>query len=244
MLYKFEGSFEDLKAKASAHGLGENWVEDGHGKRSLKAPSGGILNWWQSKGTLQVQGKETGRAQIELFLTSLEGAQSEQNSAKIVAQKPKSIFIVHGHDTEAMEQLELFLRRLQLTPFILMNSSGGGKTIIEALEGQIGRDYSADFGIILMTPDDMGYTKDDGRDKEEPRARQNVIFEAGMLVSSLTRKRIAFIVKGHIEMPSDLQGVLYLGYNEKIREIGNKLCARLREAGFDFNHEDQGLACQ
>jgi len=32
--------------------------------------------------------------------------------------------------------------------FCLMNSSGGGKTIIEALEGKIGRDYSSDFGIV------------------------------------------------------------------------------------------------
>jgi len=40
-----------------------------------------------------------------------------------------------------------------------MNSSGGGKTIIEALEGKIGRDYSSDFGIVLITPDDVGYAK-------------------------------------------------------------------------------------
>jgi len=49
-----------------------------------------------------------------------------------------------------------------------MNSSGGGKTIIEALEGKSGRDYSSDFGIVLMTPDDVGYAKKDGPEKAEP----------------------------------------------------------------------------
>ena len=46
-----------------------------------------------------------------------------------------------------------------------MNSGGGGKTIIEALEGQIGRDFTSDFGIVLMTPDDFGYSKKDGDKK-------------------------------------------------------------------------------
>ena len=46
-----------------------------------------------------------------------------------------------------------------------MNTSGGGKTIIEALEGQIGRDYTSDFGIALMTPDDVGYSKKEGPER-------------------------------------------------------------------------------
>jgi predicted nucleotide-binding protein len=78
----------------------------------------------------------------------------------------RQIFIVHGHDPAARDQLELALHRLGLEPFVLMNTSGGGKTIIEALEGKIGRDYSSDFGIVLMTPDDLGYAKKDGPDRQ------------------------------------------------------------------------------
>jgi predicted nucleotide-binding protein len=44
-----------------------------------------------------------------------------------------------------------------------MNSGGGGQTIIEAIEGEIGKDYSGDFGIVLMTPDDVGYSKKEPR---------------------------------------------------------------------------------
>ena len=123
-----------------------------------------------------------------------------------------------------------------------MNSSGEGKTIIEALEGQIGKDHSTDFGIVLMTPDDIGYSKISGQEKAEPRARQNVILETGMLLSSLTRQRMALIVKGHLEIPSDLQGIIHFGYNDHIREIVPKLCQRLKEAGFEIDTQSISAA--
>ncbi|MBC7822132.1 MAG: nucleotide-binding protein, partial [Planctomycetaceae bacterium] len=110
-----------------------------------------------------------------------------------------------------------------------------GKTIIEALEGHIGRDYSSDFGIVLMTPDDIGYSKADGIDKSEPRARQNVVLETGMLLASLTRSRMALLVKGHLELPSDLQGFIRFNFNDHVREVVPKLCARLREVGIDID---------
>ena len=160
------------------------------------------------------------------------------------ARKPKHIFIVHGHDSDARDQLELALHRLGLKPFILMNSSGGGRTIIEALEGQIGRDFTSDFGIVLMTPDDFGYAKKDGDKKVEPRARQNVLLEAGMLLASLTRSRMAIVVKGHLEMPSDLQGIIHHAYNDHVKEIIPKLCQRLKEAGFDLDPHQIAAATQ
>src|SRR5690606_22259487 len=121
------------------------------------------------------------------------------------------IFIVHGHDTQALEQLELILRRLGLDPFILQNNDGGGNTIIEALEQQIYQE--AAFGIVLMTPDDYGYAKTKGDEATQPRARQNVILEMGMVLASLGRERMAILKKGALEHPSDVDGVLRLDFN-------------------------------
>ena len=125
-----------------------------------------------------------------------------------------------------------------------MNTSGGGKTIIEALEGKIGRDFLSDFGIVLMTPDDVGHAKKDGESRAEPRARQNVILETGTLAPSLTRQRIAIVVKGHVEIPSDLEGIIRFGYNDHVREIVPKLCQRLKEAGFDLQPDQIVAASQ
>ena len=151
--------------------------------------------------------------------------------------RPK-VFVVHGHDTMAREQLELVLHRLQLDPFVLANTGGGGLTIIEALEREIGpRPECAKFGIVLLTPDDVGYAKADGSDKAEPRARQNVVLEMGMLISALGRPNVAILKKGHIEIPSDASGIVYISFNDHIRETVPRLVDRLRVAGFVIDAE-------
>lgn len=246
MASKFEGTLEKLQMLISVAGLKGKWEDDGHGKHTFRASEGGVLNWWQSSGTVQLQGQEKAKAKLSEALTGSAIVASEEAAkpAMVAAELPKQIFIVHGHDSEARDQLELALHRLGLKPFILMNTSGGGKTIIEALEGQIGRDFTSDFGIVLMTPDDFGYSKKDGDKKVEPRPRQNVVLEAGMLLASLTRSRMAIIVKGHLEMPSDLQGIIHLAYNDHVKEIIPKLCERLREAGYDISAQQIAAATQ
>lgn len=238
MSERFDGTFEDLAQRIERSHIGGNWEQDGK-KRTFRSTDGGVLNWWESTGTLQIQGRAEASQKLR---TAIAGDSVPTPVAATVISE--QIFIVHGHDTEARDQLELALHRLGLEPFILMNTSGGGKTIIEALEGQIGRDYSSDFGIVILTPDDVGYAKRDGADRAEPRARQNVILETGMLLASLTRTRMAILIKGHLEVPSDLQGIIHFGYNDHIKEIIPKLCQRLQEAGFHIESDKIAAAAQ
>jgi predicted nucleotide-binding protein len=236
----FKGTLEDLKARLAESGIVGDWRDNGNGHQ-LRLPDGAILNFYPSTGTVHCQGRQPAQAQLESQVrVALDTTVPIQTPKPAASEDEGRIFVVHGHDSAARDQLELCLRRLGLEPFILMNSSGGGLTIIEALEGHIGRDYSSSFGIVLMTPDDMGYSQRDGADKVEPRARQNVILEAGMLIASLTRTRMALLVKGHLEIPSDLQGVIYFGFNEHVREVLPKLVNRLREAG--INVDERKLA--
>ncbi len=215
---KFSGTIDELKILIESTGYKGEWKELENGKYQFRSGCGAILNWWKSNKTLQFQGKPEEKAKLEEMLMAamgdgevLDSSSSSPHSGVEVANQ--QIFVVHGHDKEARDQLELALFRLGLQPFILMNTSGGGKTIIEALEGHIGRDFTSAFGIVLMTPDDRGYPIAEGSAKEEPRARQNVILETGMLLSSLTRDRIALLVKGHMEIPSDLLG----GYSASLQ---------------------------
>lgn len=239
---KFKGSIEELQAAVADAGITGTWSDEAGGKHSFRSKDGGVLNWWPATGTLQFQGQPDAKLALE---QALERATRLPMTKPVTPSKPKrQIFIVHGHDQEARDQLELALRRLGLEPFVLMNHGGGGKTIIEALEGKIGRDYSADFGIVLMTPDDVGYLKREGPDHAEPRARENVILETGMLLSSLTRVRMAIVVKGHVEIPSDLQGIIRYHYNDHVKEIVPKLCQCLKEAGFDLEPGQIAAAAQ
>ena len=234
----FKGTLQDLKDRVSAAQVDGEWDDEGS-KHTFRSRAGGILNWWPSTGTIQVQGKAASKQELDSVL--IKTPIPEQSLKPAVVHK-QQISIVQGHDTDARDQLELALHRLELDPYALMNESGGGKTLIEALEGEIGRDFSSDFGIVLMTPDDVGYST--RPERSEPRARQNVVLETAMLLSSLTRQRMAIVVKGHVEIPSDLQGIIRFGYNGHLREIVPKLSQRLREAGFDLEPDQIAAAAQ
>ena len=44
----------------------------------------------------------------------------------------------------------------------------------------------------------------------KPRARQNVVFEHGYLIGRIGRKNVCALVKGEVEKPNDISGVVYI----------------------------------
>ncbi len=254
---KFRGEFGELEALVSGLGYKGDWQDDS-GKKVFRSEDKAVLNWWTSTGTLQVQGPATPRQQLEEALAqALSGEPppaviAAPTAPAAVIDKPSSpiaptdisdavserVFVVYGHDETAREQLELVLHRLDLDPFVLGITSGSGLTIIEALENEILSPNKGNrFGIVLLTPDDMGYKQEDGPEKAEPRARQNVVMEMGMLIAAFGRPRVAILKKGHVEVPSDASGIIYLGFNNHVKETAVKLCQRLAEAGFELSSD-------
>ena len=227
---KFHGTLDELKAAVDACGLIGEWRNNEKGgNHSFRARSGEILNWWPSKGTLQFQGHNQ-----DGFRAALSGLIAGATpTTPVSAAANAKIFVVHGHDRDARDQLELVLMRLGLQPFILQNADSESKTIIEALEQNIYRE--AAFGIILLTPDDFGYSKAAGETEKQPRARQNVILEMGMVMAALGRQKMVILKKGALEMPSDAAGILYIEFNDHVREIVPKLAQRLQGAGFQID---------
>ena len=106
----------------------------------------------------------------------------------------------------------------------------------------IGKTAQSAFGIVLVTPDDLGYLKTEKPEDSKPRARQNVIMEMGMLLASLTRKRCAILQRGFVEMPSNMGGVITIPFNDHVREAVPKLVQRLQEAGFKLDPSAIGMA--
>jgi predicted nucleotide-binding protein len=154
MATEFKGTVEALRERIDESRIGGKCSGQGQAKLSFRSDEGAVLNFWPSTGTLQFQGREDAVAALEKAVSvAFPLPIARPADSPVPSLQVRQIFIVHGHDVEARDQLELAFRRLGLEPFVLMNMSGGGKTIIEALEGKIGRDYSSDF---LMTPDDMG----------------------------------------------------------------------------------------
>ena len=117
------------------------------------------------------------------------------------------VFVVHGHDGEAKQATARFLERLGLEAIILHEQQDGSRTIIEKFEAH----SDVGFAIIVHTADDVGNSKK-AHDKDgslNARSRQNVVFEHGYFFGRLGRGRVVALVIGDIEIPSDLQGVIY-----------------------------------
>lgn len=228
---KFTQGLEALKSIVTSCNIAGEWRALADGQHQFRTPGGTVLNWWPN-GTLLFQGSAGAKPALEAAINNaITGTIPPPAPLVRTTQASKSIFVVHGHDDVAREQLELVLHKLGLQPFVLQNSAGGGKTIIESLERQIGLSPEAEFGIVLMTPDDMGYSKRAGEKEIKARARQNVILEMGMLLSSLTRARVAILVKGFVEPPSDVDGIIYIHFNDHVKEVVPKLAERLQQCG-------------
>jgi predicted nucleotide-binding protein len=239
MAAKFHGSLEDLKDRLLPLDLDGDWEVQPNGIHKFKCKDRSGLLWSRTKGTVWFDGPAP---QKEMLASKVEACLSDGSGAALANAKDKTIFVVHGRDHGARDQLELVLRRLGLEPFVLQVTGGGGDTLIEALERMIGKTAASAFGIALVTPDDMGYLKTEKPEDAKPRARQNVIMEMGMLLASLTRKRCAILTKGFVEMPSNMGGVITIPFNDHVREAVPKLVQRLQEAGFHLDAKAIGIA--
>ena len=120
----------------------------------------------------------------------------------------KKVFIVHGRDNEAKQEVSRYIESLGIDVIILHEQASSGMTIIEKIEH-----YSneADFALVLYTACDLGRGINETKVHPKNRARQNVVFEHGYLMAKLGRENVCALVKGEIETPNDISGVVYVG---------------------------------
>lgn len=184
----------------------------------LNLSNGAIVNIYD-KGTYNVQGKNS-----DIVKNVLNGI----NISATGCVKNNKVFVVYGHDTTSRTQLEAMLRRWDLEPLILDQLPSQGNTIIEKLE-----EYTkqVEFGIVLATPDDIGYSEKDGEDKKKYRVRQNVVLELGMLLASIGRQRVAILLKTKedFERPSDIDGLIYIPFSTNVEETKLSLAKEMEK---------------
>jgi predicted nucleotide-binding protein len=133
---------------------------------------------------------------------------------------------------------------------IVESQPGGSRTLVEKLEK-----YSdVDFAFILLTPDDVGCQSRSGdvswiiphlaqkTDLQispfllqtfKPRARQNVVLEFGYFIGKLNRDRVCCLLKGNVEKPSDMGGIVYVPFMDSVEEVRATIMKELKAAGFD-----------
>lgn len=125
-------------------------------------------------------------------------------------QLERNVFIVHGRDTRSLADLQEILRSFTVSPKVLAREDKNAQSILSALEELI---RTCRAGFILATPDDQG--KLAGEEPLSVRARENVIFETGLLFAKFRSfERVAILLKKPLVLPSDLRGISYEEFDD------------------------------
>jgi len=149
------------------------------------------------------------------------------NVAEEVEREKSEVFIVHGHDDLAKVETARFIEQLGFKPIILHEKASGGQTIIEKIESH----SNVGFGVVLYTPCDIG-AKTGNETELKHRARQNVVFEHGFLIGKIGRKNVSALVKGDVETPNDISGVVYI---QMASDWKLELAKELRNSGYSVD---------
>jgi predicted nucleotide-binding protein len=132
------------------------------------------------------------------------------------------ILIIHGGDEQAKQKVIDFANELDLKTVVLHEQENRGRGIAKRFE-----DYAnIGFAVALLTPDEKGAQK--------PRARQDVVFEFGLLAGKLGRERVCALVKGDIERPTDIDGIVYVTMNDA-GEWRMKLAGEIQSSGIEVS---------
>lgn len=223
-LDKLTGSYsiiDQIKMKVEAvHHVDDDFIEDL------------IVDLNELKMVLEIESvhpKESGEHNEKILFEKSGLIESKTDGdGMIMDTNNVKVFIVHGHDDLAKIETAYFLSRAGFTPIILHEQPSAGKTIIEKIE-----EYTdACYGIVLYTECDLGRAKDEK--DEHPRARQNVVFEHGYLIAKLGRSRVTALVKGKVETPGDISGVVYTNM-DVAGAWKNELANNMLKVGIPFD---------
>jgi predicted nucleotide-binding protein len=158
------------------------------------------------------------------ILSAVRDEQEKPTLHPILRTSKRRVFIVHGREEGPREAVARFLERIGFEVVILHEQVNKGRTLIEKFEefGDVG------YVVVLLTPDDVGAK---AGETPHPRARQNVLLEWGYFIGHLGRSRVCALLKGDIELPSDIVGIVW----EPFDDLGHwqrKLAKELEDAGF------------
>lgn len=188
----------------------------------LEALSGRVLRSMSSHLLVAVEAGTMQAADLEMLYAAASHRFGEAMKDVRRGAPERTVFVVHGHDEASLQKLAAFLVGMGCVPQILSRMPReGSETIIEALERVL---PSAGLVAALFTEDDEGRARADSSAPLRPRARQNVLVEAGFAIIQRRADSI-IVVLGDVEIPSDFGGILTV----QAKEWGAKVEAQLSD---------------
>jgi predicted nucleotide-binding protein len=184
---------------------------------------------------------------IEIFVNAVREAlaltkpptQAEKSGSD---SNPSNVFICHGRNQQAVEELSRFLRYIGLQPTTFRDVAARmpNRSAVEIVRRGMAEARAV---LVLFTPDEKAQLDPKLHQRGEPsveqsrcQARPNVVFEAGVALA-IDPEKTQLITMGAVELCSDLQGpqVVRLS-NDKISRVD--LRARLSHLGCPVSHHN------
>jgi predicted nucleotide-binding protein len=173
--------------------------------RSLSAPFG-VASFHNSPSSELVL-DEQARTTSEVAVNTL-GLALDLSASRLATQ---SVFIVHGHDMAALNALQTVLLKRGVSTLTLADQPRTGEPLLQKLDEVVN---TCSAGFVLLTPDDLGRLASDKDETLKPRARQNVVFEGGLLFGRFGGHRMCYLLTDpELDRPSDIQGILYESFD-------------------------------
>ena len=162
----------------------------------------------------------------EKFLSSTEKIMAPTPQAISGSDVRRRVFVVCGTDGEMKQAVTNALTKLRLVPVVMCEEPNQGRKIVEHFQ-----DYAdVGFAVVLLSPDDFAYSKDESPTKRKLRPRQDVIFELGFLLGKLGRSNVLVFQREcqNFEGPTDFEGIKVTAFDDRdswklalIRELTN-----------------------
>ena len=149
----------------------------------------------------------------EKFLPSLEKTVAiKQSGAASTGSMSYRIFVVSGSDVEMKKSIVEALTKLRLVPLILCEEPSQGRKIVERFN-----DYAdVGFAVILLSPDDFVFAKNDSSTKRRLKPRQDVVFDLGFLLGRLGKDNVLVFFRENegFEIP-DYEGIKLQAFDDR-----------------------------
>lgn len=152
----------------------------------------------------------------EKFLTSIDKklvASGLSSTASASVNMQRRIFVVHGSDEEMKQAVAGALGKLGLAPVLMREQPSQGRKIVEKFA-----DYAdVSFAVVLLSPDDFAYAKDDPPAKRKLRPAQDVIFTLGFFLGRLGKDNVLVFYREfkNFEVSTNFEGVQFTAFDDR-----------------------------
>ncbi len=125
----------------------------------------------------------------------------------------RRIFVIHGSDEDMKQATIGALGKLGLAPVLMREQPSQGRKIVEKFA-----DYTdVSFAVVLLSPDDFTYAKNDQPAKRKLRPAQDVVFELGFFLGRLGKDHVLVFYREfeNFEVPTDFEGVRFTAFDDR-----------------------------